>query len=302
MIVTKVQGGLGNQLFQYAAALHLSIITKLPLVVDLSFFNEEKFSNLCRLDKFKIDYSEINIDIKQLKEFSLANKVRNYLFRNTSIISNPGVDIINGDLLKYPIKSLTRLNKKKDFILIGWLQNEVFFSKVSHLLSENLWLKEKQEVDQEIASLITKRNSVAVHIRRGDMSVNPNFVTLQSKYYFDAVRRIMEYISDPCFFIFSDEPDKAQELLIPIDVPKVFITKQSQSLGYYGTKGDYIDFELMRLCKHYITANSTFSWWPAYLSSNSEKIVVTPKIWYENKLLQTNFEKSGLLPNTWIKI
>ena len=300
MIIFKTQGGLGNQLFQYAAALQLSIVLKSGLNLDNSFFYDKKTRVHFRLDKFKIGYSETNLEFDNTEELSLINKIRYYLFRNTPLLSDPGLNIINGDELKYPISSLMKLNRDRDFLICGWLQKTVYFSQVRNILSETLWLINNEPVDRSISKRISELNSVAVHIRRGDMAINPNFVMLGSNYYLNAVRKILELTSNPHFFIFSDEPEKAIELFRSIDVPKTFIMENSHSLGYYGTKGDYIDFELMRLCKHYIIANSTFSWWPAYLCQYSDSIVITPEIWYQNATIQNQFQKSGLLLNNWI--
>lgn len=302
MITIKIQGGLGNQLFQYAAALQISKISKQPLAIDTSFYKEEKFKGLFRLDKFKIEYSEEEIDFTSSNEQLFRNRVRSYLFRNTSFFSDPGFNVINGDQLKYPAKSLAKLSKERCYLLTGWLQKSAFFSPASNLLSDNLWLKNNKEVGKQIADVIAHSNSVAVHVRRGDMAINPNFVTIEKNYYFSAIRKVLELTSDPLFFVFSDEPEKAMELFKGFNIQMIFITENSQSLGYYGTQGDYIDFELMRQCKHFIISNSTFSWWPAYLSNNTNKIVVAPKIWYKNSGLQNNFEKSGLLLNNWTKM
>lgn len=302
MIIVKTQGGLGNQLFQYAAALQLSTILKSTLYLDTSYFKEEKFKDHFRLDKFKIEYSETNIEFDNSKEIFLTNKIRYYIFRNTSLLSNPGLNEINGDSLKYPISSLIRLKKNVNFLVYGWLQKSSYFSQVSNILSDNLWLKDIELVNRDIAKRISESNSVAVHVRRGDMAINPNFVTLERDYYFNAIRKVLELTSDPLFFVFSDEPEKAMGLFKGLNIQIIFITENSQSLGFYGTQGDYIDFELMRQCKHFIISNSTFSWWPAYLSNNTNKIVVAPKIWYKNKCLQNNFENSGLLLHNWTKM
>jgi hypothetical protein len=299
MIVVKVKGGLGNQLFQYAAALQLSQIYNNKVLLDLSFFNDEKFKVHFKLDRFSIQYDESSVLNKAVKPSFFSSRIRKILFYKTNFFPHPDSNVINGDALPYPIKKLSSLNKNEWFLLDGWLQRIDYFESIRTLLSEKIWLKHEFAINDSQSELIRNSNSVAVHVRRGDMAVNPNFNNLGQDYYEKAIDEVSRFCINPHFFVFSDEPEKVKDLFSNVKSPVTFITAQSESLGYYGTKGDYIDFELMRLCKHFIIANSTFSWWPAYLAQTKGEIVVAPAVWYKNNLLQSNFLKSGLLQKEW---
>ena len=302
MIIVKIQGGLGNQFFQYAAALQISKSTNKEVLLDLSYFDDEKHKILYRFDKFKVifkDATKMHIPKEANTHFSRISQKLYYGFKFFPCV---GFNVINGDLLSNPSIKLKSLNPKMNFLLIGWLQNTEYFKGVKTILSDHLHLNNNVSINKEISNLILNTNSVAIHIRRGDMLLNKNFVELDSVYYESAIKIISNKINNPHFFVFSDEPEKAKQLLKQLKYPLTFVTEHSQSLGYYSTKGDFIDFELMRRCKHYITANSTFSWWPAYLSQDKNKIVISPSKWYENKALQDKFEKSNLIEKDWIKI
>ena len=302
MISVKVQGGLGNQLFHYAAALQLSQHLNNGVLLNNSYFKEEKYKILYRLDKFKIDFTVTDHPHKLVEARSIFSRVLQKLFYKISFFPPLGFNVIKGDLLLHPGKKLRVLNKNKYFLLEGWLQKTDYFEKVKKQLAENLWLKTEFAVDNGLTKLIKNTDAVAVHIRRGDMLLNANFRSVGKEYYEKAIAMIGTYRKGAHFFVFSDEPDKAKDIFAHLDVPVTFVTEQSESLGYYGTKGDYMDFELMRLCKHYIIANSTFSWWPAYLSENPDKIVVAPSRWFENASMQKNLVASGLLQDDWHKL
>jgi hypothetical protein len=133
------------------------------------------------------------------------------------------------------------------------------------------------------------------------MEKNSSFITLGRDYYIKALEVIKKKVENPLFFVFSDEPDKAKTLLNDI-TDLNYVTDFSEPMGYYGTSGDYIDFYLMRLCRHYIIANSTFSWWPAYLNNTERKVVISPEVWYNIRILQDRLLDSGLLVDNWIKL
>ncbi len=302
MISVKVQGGLGNQLFQYAAALQLSEQGNTDVFLDNSYFEEEKYRILFRLDKYKIHYTDTTGTFPRDDARSLSARVLQKLFYTYSFFTNPGGNVVKGDLLKQPVAKLANLDHRRKYLLEGWLQRTDYFSAVKTQLSEALWLKEEIAPRGELVDQLRTCESVAVHIRRGDMVLNPNFVTLDSSYYKSAVDRIQTRKKNAQFFVFSDEPEKARELFSQIQCSVTFITGQSESLGYYGTKGDYVDFELMRHCRNFIVANSTFSWWPAYLSANPEKMVVAPREWFTGDQMRRDFGTSGLLQSDWIVI
>lgn len=301
MIIVKVQGGLGNQLFQYAVAYRLNQDYGYKINLDISIY-EGKFSNLFKLDKFNILYIvENKFELINFQKNKYLSKMNNCIYLNSNHWIYPSTNDINIDLLKNPFKKLSKLKSNFDYCINGWMQYIDFVSKYREELSEQITLK-TEYINHEIKkSIIKKRNSISIHVRRGDMEKNTNFNILDITYYKIAIKKMQNLIPDPYFFIFSDEPEKAK-LLLPKMNNFTFITENSKSTGYYGTNNDYQDFQLMRYCDHHIIANSTFSWWPAYLNMDINSIIIAPKIWFKNKRLQKQFEESGLLLENWIKI
>jgi hypothetical protein len=145
-----------------------------------------------------------------------------------------------------------------------------------------------------IASEIKMKNSVSIHIRRGDYLHNKKntslYATCNSKYYFEAIKIINSSVEKPFFFVFSDDIPWAKKIFKNMRNFK-FITGNCGELSY-------IDMQLMSLCKHQIIANSTFSWWAAWLNKNDNKIIISPKNWF----LKNNFDTSDLIPATWLRI
>ena len=127
--------------------------------------------------------------------------------------------------------------------------------------------------DAELAKTIDDSNAVCVHIRRGDYVTNPKysreFKTQPAEYYHDCMRELKDRLENPRFFIFSDDLAWAREN----------ITGNATHVGNHDGNSDFIDLHLMSRCRHFITANSSFSWWAAWLSSYEQKVVIVPNVW-----------------------
>jgi hypothetical protein len=145
----------------------------------------------------------------------------------------------------------------------------------------------------DIAEQIGRVNAVSLHVRRGDYVKNPKTTATHGlcslDYYHTAIRYIYETVEQPYFFIFSDDMAWVKEHL-KIDAP-------CQYVDHNQGKESFNDMHLMSLCKHHIIANSSFSWWGAWLNSSPEKIVIAPNKWFAN---QNNIK--DLLPNDWVTL
>ena len=143
-------------------------------------------------------------------------------------------------------------------------------------------------------SQIQSSNSVSIHIRRGDYVGNQDILEdhgiCNFDYYLKAINILSSKISSFKLFFFSDDMDWVKENFSSINVDKFFIEQEQ--------KNDWVDMFLMSSCDHQIIANSSFSWWGAWLNSNNSKIVVAPKIW--NK--KNNLERETLLPKSTIRV
>jgi len=299
MIIVKIKGGLGNQLFQYATARRISIDKQVPIKVDTSFFKEERFNGI-----FHLTYYNTIIDEAKSQEIELLTAEPSVSFygkicrrfhipgkyhRKTHIIENSSsvVDkrIINCDGNAY---------------IEGWYQNEAYFKGIRDIL-----LKEfdfKNNVISEIQDSKDENNngeSVSIHFRRGDYLTNKFFGEVHLDYYIRAVNYIKEKVEHPIFYIFSDDIHWVKNNF-RIEGSVHYLDPQRASI--YHTENDFRDLVAMKKCKHNIIANSSFSWWAAWLNTNQYKIVIAPRKWYNDTNAQKNYEKGRLKVSDWIYI
>lgn len=282
MIIVKLQGGLGNQLFQYALGRMMSLILDTNLKLDTRFYSDRVANRALR--NYSLSYFQIveNLLSKDDVRKLLISRYLPFFCKSTSF-----------DLIKERTFGFDRdiLKKTGNLYLEGFFQSSKYFKGIEPILKEELSLKESFLPNGEIVDLIKSCDSVSVHIRRGDYARNietNNFHGLCSlEYYNNSISEISKLVPSPIFFIFSDDLIWAKEKL-KTNYPLYFVEKQQ----------DYQDLFLMSLCRHNIIANSSFSWWGAWLNDNPERIVFAPKKWFNN----TDIITSDLLPNEWMKM
>lgn len=295
MIIIKLQGGLGNQMFQYAIGKKLSLLHKTKLKLDLSFL-------LDRVPRQNFTYRDYNLNIFSLKiESATPEEIKpfiSYLDSKTKRIIYTYLFL--GKKNKYinekqftfdpAIFKLTR-----NIYLDGYWQTEKYFSDIKNVLYNDFNIKIPQdEKNQEIAKIIKDTNSVSIHIRRGDYIENKQTYNVHGvcdlDYYNNCVNLLLKQIENPHFFIFSDDHQWAKENL-KLDYPMIFADHNDESKNYE-------DLRLMSQCQHNIIANSTFSWWGAWLNQNPDKIVYAPKKWFND----TSRNTQDLIPDQWMKV
>lgn len=255
MIVVRILGGLGNQMFQYAYAKALEqkgYVVKL----DISPFKKYKLHGGYHLDKF-------HIDVREASSFELIRAKSNVFrtFKEKSLL-------FNESFLQLP----------KSAYVKGYFQTERYFENVRSILLEQFQLKsalspKAKDFEKEIQSTSI---SCSLHIRRGDYVSNASAQAVHGSASLDYYQKAIDYIQqiEPNiqFFIFSDD----------IDWVKANLTIKNQT--YVEVNGlPHEDMYLMSLCSHNITANSSFSWWGAWLNQNDEKVVISPKQWFVTK-------------------
>ena len=178
--------------------------------------------------------------------------------------------------------------------LLGYWQSEKYFADYSDEIREDFTFKSPlSERNSDLANQISSVNSVSVHVRRGDYVTNAKnaFIGVcPLSYYEQATELIKSRVESPVFFVFSDDMDWVKSNL-KLDVKTVMVNHNSGSESYN-------DMRLMSMSKHHIIANSSFSWWGAWLNPNPEKIVIAPKKWFRNG----EFDTSDLIPSNWIRI
>lgn len=300
MVIAKITSGLGNQLFQYAISRNLARHAKTELKLDISEFGSSSFRNY-GLKYFNIPQAIASAE--EIKEFRVRDKrphvhVRHKIWRN--VIHNILTALIRKKIyltrrtLPLLMPFLPVISKYLDVIYVEcYWQGEEYFRGVEDTLRKELTLRrEFDNIPESILRSIDGVNSVAVHIRRGDYTAYQPLVLLPLDYYRKAVEKIIHLCENPRFFIFSDDINWAKQNLEQL-------CPQAEFVGAY-TK-DYQDLILMSRCKHNIIANSTFSWWGAWLNSNPDKIVVAPGKWFADERLNAKRIKH-LIPKNWIQI
>ena len=303
MIIVKIIGGMGNQLFQYATGRALSIRYNTNLKLDLSFFNTPEYIKVFRLDKFNLKYSIANeSDYIDLKNRDNIPKVIRIL-EQVGIKTYPYYK--RSHLVENKILSLNKSKKSlnKNYYIQGWFGDENYFNEYREILvkefnADNLLSDENKVIQNEIKN----SNSIAVHIRRADYLTNSYFKTLPKEYYLCAMKKAIEETVNPVFYFFTDDIVWVKDQFSNMENVKIMENNSTKDT-VSSTTGDIADLMLMKSCKHQIIANSTFSWWGAWLNENHYKKVFYSALWYNDIKAQKQFEtNNNFVPSTWIKV
>lgn len=282
MIVVRLMGGLGNQLFQYAAARRLAYKHDTSLKLDTSELLRQKIlggsdtQRFYELSPFNIEGDTLTIiDIISLNTFRIPRLVT---IKESHFHFDPQI-----------------LNLPDNVYLQGFWQSEKYFADIGDTIRQELTVKERPNSrNRQMLQRIQAGNAVGLHVRRGDYVTNPRHSQFHGlcspEYYRKAIRYIGSRVQNPHFYVFSDDPEWYQDNM-KTGFPTIYV-------GHNGPGKGYEDLRLMSSCKHFIIANSSFSWWGAWLSENKGKIVVAPKRWFA----QPGNNTKDLLPRSWIKL
>jgi len=292
MIITNIIGGLGNQMFQYAAGRALSLKLGVPLKLDTRDFSGYQLHQGFELNRLFNCRAEIatDIDLAKTLGWQRAKLVQRLLrrpqlknLRYKNFVVEPHFNYWSG---------INQLEDNK--YLYGYWQSEQYFIEFADKIREEFTFKLPfSDQNAEIAEQISQVNAVSLHVRRGDyansLKTTATHGLCSLDYYRAAIDYVSAHVNQPCFYIFSDDIAWVKSNLV-LDKTTVFVSHNKDSESYN-------DMRLMSLCKHNIIANSSFSWWGAWLNSDVEKIVIAPKQWFA---IPT--ETSDLIPNNWIRI
>lgn len=280
MITVRLIGGLGNQMFQYAAARALAQRHNTKVILDLTWF-DQKFDKNTTPRHYELD--AFNLDTTSIKYTgTFPQKVIRKLLQ-PSIYNEPHFHFSN------------RFEKLPNNIrLEGYFQSEKYFKNIrSTLLEDFTWCTPASSQNQKLLNAIMSDDqSVSVHVRRGDYITNKSAKSFHGltpiQYYKKAMAIMASKIKSPNLYIFSDDPKWCKSNL-RFDHPTVYISHNTQGVE---------DMRLMKSCRHNIIANSSFSWWGAWLNENNQKIVIGPKAWFAHKESDTK----DIIPKTWLEI
>ncbi len=291
MIIVRLIGGLGNQLFQYAVARHLAEIRGTALKIDVSGFETYK------LHKYSLWPFNIQEHFASPEEVAMLTPKRGIVGRILRRALRRPQKLANTHIKE---KSLFYfdceiLNLPDGIYLNGYWQSEKYFANIEDIIRREVTVKMSQmDKNKELAELIASCAAVSIHIRRGDYisnnDTNKKHGTCELDYYFRCVEHLGQMVERPHFFIFSDDPGWAHDNLK--------LTHPTTIVDHNGVDKNYEDLRLMSQCRYNIIANSSFSWWGAWLNKNLDKIVLAPKKWLRSGHIDT----SDLIPDSWIQL
>ncbi len=304
MIIVDIIGGLGNQMFQYAFAYAVSKTNNATVKLDVSSYQNQTFR------KYELGLFNINLELarekglhkrKLHKRNSLFQKLRRRILL-LGLYYKELLGLYYKELLglyyKEPHHHFDEkaLRVKDNVHFNGYWQSEKYFKAYrSELLKQFTLKKEIQPATQKYKRNIIETESISLHIRRGDYLTNrkPNreFGVCNLDYYKNAVLSIKQQANNPVFFVFSDDMIWAKDNLDFIDDITFVELKETASA--------HEEMHLMSLCKHHIIANSTFSWWGAWLNQNPDKMVIAPQKWFNN---YPSKDTRDLIPGDWIRL
>lgn len=272
MIISLLKGGLGNQLYQYASAKALAEKNKTSIWLDLSFLNKD-IPNATKRN-FDLHYFSL-IKSKDVKVINDSN-----LRLPKKIIQKVAVKALKKVILEY-VETGNHFNadffkSNRSVAIDGYFQSYKYFDFLRHQLFHDFQLIEPlDDRNLKALELILSCNSVCIHVRRGD------YVSLQNanefhglcdlNYYMEAMTIIHSKIQNPHFFIFSDDIPWCRSQFNETNISFVNVNNSDNA---------HLDLNLMKNCKNFIIANSSFSWWGAWLAENKNKIVIAPKKWF----------------------
>ena len=295
MVIIGLRGGLGNQLFQYAAAKQIANYNETELFIDdVTGFHNDPYNRSFSLCDFCIESNKASLDL--IKKYKRTNKYVKYLqYKLENILPIGFFNFLVERVFHYDNR-IGNLRVKNNIYIEGYFQTEKYFKNISDQIRSEFQFKNKPDNDSiYYLSKIKSTNSISLHVRKYDstetLDSSPMYGVCSINYYQKAINYIEERIIDPTFFIFSDDIEWAKNKLI-------FINSKVEYIIRSGNIKDSEDLRLMKNCSHNIIANSSFSWWGAWLNENKDKIVIAPNRWFATEF--SNYK--DVVPNSWVKL
>lgn len=273
-------------MFQWAFGRALAAQTQVETYFDMSFF-KKKYARPYELDIF-------NINCPKISDFG-TKLILNLIWTLRKKIKNKSLFGFNFYSEAHFHYDENLFNLQPNTYIEGFFQSEKYFEKIKDIIrSDFCFAKEANQINKDVLAKIETTNSVSLHVRRGDYVSKKRYQNLYANCTLEYYRCAVEYIAtkhdNPTLFIFSDDINWAKEnLKLPFEC--VYVS--------HNTNADsYEDMRLMSSCKHNVIANSSFSWWGAWLNNNPQKIVIAPKKWFNDK----NIIQTDIIPDSWIQI
>lgn len=291
MIVVRLTGGLGNQMFQYAAGAALAARHGVELYLDLSWFPTQTLR--------QYELGVFSLPAKQAPDRILEKIVSPRFSMILGLAKRLGLSLPFIPLFKEPhfhyfqgMKSVT-----PPALIVGSWQSEKYFQEIANEVRSFFSFSNlADEPNKRMLDIINQADAaVSIHIRRGDYVsnsyTNQEHGTCSPTYYEKCIQSIASRVESPHFFVFSDDPDWVRGNFNTSPHPMTPVDINDETSGH-------LDMMLMSACDHHVIANSSFSWWGAWLNPSSDKIVYAPARWFRNSSHNTN----DIIPESWTKI
>jgi len=294
-VIVRLKGALGNQMFQYAFAKAVARKLNGRVLLDRSWLDLPNITETYRLDAFKLDMA-LTSRVQNVIHRLLLNQRLPGPIRSTALAAL-SMDYEREDDQHLGQSLSTRYGKKpaKRIFCDGYFQRAEPIEHLLEDLREEFHLPVSSANCQKMLDGIESCESVAVHVRRGDyvdnVHVRENMGPVTLDYYVRGFELMRQQLKSPTFYVFSNDPTWVREKLAEGQEDIVVVDG-----GEAGS--DLADLALMRSCKHFIIANSTFSWWSAFLANNPDKIVLAPKPWF----ILDHMGFDARVPADWIGI
>ena len=300
MIIVRLMGGLGNQMFQFAAGKCLSVKLGVPLKLDLSFLND-------RSPRENFTYRDFELNGFNIKDEIIQTKEIEFFVRKAVNLSKLKINGLNRILFNFRLPFHKIINHpnpsfyehfqslSNNTLLIGYWQSEKYFDQGRDMIRQCFLLKDTG-IERRVTAFLQEekiQEKVSVHIRRGDYVLNDHINSVHGlcsmDYYIEAMDYISTEVRDSIFYFVSDDMDWVKATFSKLQGKYKIIFAPADH-------GPLHDLQVIKLCQHNIVANSSFSWWGAWLNENPKKIVIAPKKWFADETKDT----IDLFPINWI--
>jgi len=293
VIIVRLQGGLGNQMFQYAIGRRLSLHHNTELKLDLTALLDRTPRENVVYRNFELGAFDIQATVapqSALKKYKWKDS-KNRVYRRANYI------------LRYPIQRLVKekhfhfdeqaIRAPRNAYLTGYWQSYRYFQDIEEIIRSDFAFTEQMKLRyRSLSERAASSNSICLNVRRGDFVSNPAISkthgVCEIDYFYRALDFVKARFQEPEILVFSDDIDWCRKNL-GFGCPTLFMDFEGNSYEY---------LYLMSSCRHFIIPNSTFGWWAAWLSESPNKIVVVPKEWFTNPEIIT----SDLIPDKWHRI
>lgn len=297
MIVVRIYEGLGNQMFEYAYAYALS---KWARKKNIKIYLDMRKEAVTVYDKRRMG-RPLNIDLFNIS-LPIADEeiLKHWDYMTEETLIHKAINCMQDiGLWKYQIKHEAEFNYNRSCLrvrdysyLIGWFQHYEYFERYRGALLKEFTLKKELQMPVQLRHILDAYQVISVHIRRGDyitdIRARKAMCICGRDYYINAIKYLKSKLSNPYLFIFTNDEEWVEENL-QCDIPYIVVS------NHYDLS-DIQEMVLMSMCNHNIIANSTFSWWGAWMNTYQNKIVVAPRKWF------VDGTRKNIAMESWIRM